>query len=188
MDFVDGKLVKLILKGDTDAFVELVDKYKDKIFRYCFKMLKDHQEAEDLTQETFIRVYNNLDRYSNEYKFSTWIYKIATNLCIDRLRKQRLNTVSIDQPISEDEDLTISLPDWTNNPENLHITKDLEDRVSETIMELPDKYRAAIVLRHLQQLSYEEISAVLELPVNTVKTRIYRGREVLRGRLKMLFT
>lgn len=180
----DWDLVKRAQAGDMAAFTELVVHYKDRLFNFIYRMIHSREEAEDLLQEVFLRVYKSLSSYSPQFQFSTWIYRIAQNLCIDTLRKQRVPTVSVDCPLGDDEDLVMELPDQSMSPEVLFESADLRREVESAIADLPPKYRAVIVLRHLQGLSYEEISLITDLPVNTVKTHIFRARRILRERLK----
>lgn len=179
----DWELVRRAQGGDVGAFTDLVQYYKDRLFNFIFRMVHSREEAEDLLQEVFLRVYKSLSTYSPQYQFSTWIYRIAQNLCIDHLRRHRLPTFSVDAPMGEDEDLQMELPDETMSPEVLFESADLRREVEAAIAALPPKYRAVIVLRHVQGLTYEEISEITDLPVNTVKTHIFRARRILRQRL-----
>ncbi len=185
MNSMDARLAKLARKGDRSAFGELVDLYKDKIFHLAYRMLGNKQEAEDVMQDTFLRVYKNLDKYDANQKFSTWIYRIATNLCIDRLRKRKWN-FSLDAEISDAEGL-----DWYSmlqseepGPEKQILLSETQRQIRSAIGALPEKYRSVVVLRYLQDLSLQEISEVLGMPVTTIKTRVHRGREFLRKRLE----
>lgn len=180
----DWEMVRRAQGGDLGAFTDLVLHYKDRLFNFIFRMVHSREEAEDLLQEVFLRVYKSLSSYSPQYQFSTWVYRIAQNLCIDTLRRQRMPTISVDCPLGEDEDLVMELPDQSMSPEVMFESADLRREVEAAIAELPPRYRAVIVLRHLQGLSYEEISQITDLPVNTVKTHIFRARRILRERLK----
>jgi RNA polymerase sigma-70 factor (ECF subfamily) len=186
--FDESKLAMLARNGDRKAFAEIVMRYQKKIMKLGFRMLNQRQEAEDVAQETFLKVFNNLQRYDVKQKFSTWIYRIATNLCIDRLRRRReqisLDSSNVSQTGEYDnQELQAKITNRWQNPENQLILAELQDHVQKAVQELPDKYRLAIVLRYMQELSLQEISDILEIPVATVKTRIHRGREVLRKKL-----
>jgi RNA polymerase sigma-70 factor (ECF subfamily) len=185
MQMIEMRLAKLAKSGDRAAFTDLVELYKDKIYHLAFRMLGNSQEAEDMTQETFLRVFRNLDRYDETLKFSTWIYRIATNLTIDRLRKRKM-TYSLDADVTvEGEGL-----DWYSilassepGPEGQIVLSDMQRRIREAIDTLPKKYKSVIILKYLHDMSLQEISDVLDMPVTTVKTRVHRGREFLRRKL-----
>jgi len=182
---IEMRLAKLAKSGDRAAFTDLVELYKDKIYHLAFRMLGNSQEAEDMTQETFLRVFRNLDRYDETLKFSTWIYRIATNLTIDRLRKRKM-TYSLDADVTvEGEGL-----DWYSilassepGPEGQIVLSDMQRRIREAIDTLPKKYKSVIILKYLHDMSLQEISDVLDMPVTTVKTRVHRGWEFLRRKL-----
>jgi RNA polymerase sigma-70 factor (ECF subfamily) len=185
VNYVETRLAKLSRNGDRRAFAELVEMYKDKIYHLGYRMLNQRQEAEDVVQETFLRVYTNLDRYDENQKFSTWIYRIATNLCIDRLRKRK-PTYSIDAELTDSEgtDWHAMLASEDPSPETELILSETQQHIREAIESLPDKYKSIVVLRYLHDLSLQEISDILEMPVTTVKTRVHRGREFLRKKLE----
>ena len=182
---IETRLARRALKGDQQAFAEIVALYQDKLYHMAFRMLGSRQEAEDVTQEAFLRVYRNLDRYDESMKFSTWIYRIATNLCIDRLRKRK-QTYSLDAESSEHEGLDgyALIPGDDRTPESEMLLTETQRIVREAIETLPAKYKSVMVLRYLHDLSLQEIGEVLDMPVTTVKTRVHRGREFLRKKLE----
>jgi RNA polymerase sigma-70 factor (ECF subfamily) len=184
LNYVETRLAKLSRGGDRRAFAELVELYKDKIFHLGYRMLNQKQEAEDVVQETFLRVYTNLDRYDENQKFSTWIYRIATNLCIDRLRKRK-PSYSIDAEMTDGEgtDWHAMLASSDAGPDEELILSETQQNIREAIQSLPDKYKSVVILRYLHDMSLQEIGDVLEMPVTTVKTRVHRGREFLRKKL-----
>ncbi|WP_342563170.1 RNA polymerase sigma factor SigW [Paenibacillus sp. FSL R7-0345] len=184
MENLEGRLTKLALKGDQRAFAELVELYKDKIYHLAYRMLNNRHEAEDIVQETFLRVYRNLDRYDDKQKFSTWIYRIGTNLCIDRLRKRK-PTYSLDAEMNDQEGIDgySMIPSTNVTPETELLLSETQRVIYEAIDSLPVKYRSVMILRYLQDLSLQEISDVLDMPVTTIKTRVHRGREFLRKKL-----
>jgi RNA polymerase sigma-70 factor (ECF subfamily) len=184
MGSIEEKLIKKIKKGDRDAFAELVELYKDKIYQVAYRLVGNAQEAEDVAQETFLRVYANLGHYDPAYKFSTWVYRIATNLSIDLLRKRKL-VYSIDKeaPGTDGIDWHDRLADQQPNPEEQTITGELQVQVQQAIDSLSPKYRAIMILRYIEDLSLQEISEVVKLPISTIKTRIHRGRESLKKKL-----
>jgi RNA polymerase sigma-70 factor (ECF subfamily) len=182
---LETRLARLALKGDQRAFAEIVDLYKEKLYHLAYRMTGNRQEAEDVVQETFLRVYKNLDRYDENQKFSTWIYRITTNLCIDRLRKKR-TIFSLDAASSDHEGLDgyTMLPSDDRTPESELLLSETQRLIHDAIASLPVKYKSVMILKYLQELSLQEISDVLEMPVTTVKTRVHRGREFLRKRLQ----
>jgi RNA polymerase sigma-70 factor, ECF subfamily len=182
---IEAHLARLALKGDQQAFAEIVGLYQDKLYHMAYRMLSSRQEAEDVVQDTFLRVYKNLDRYDDTMKFSTWIYRIATNLCIDRLRKRK-PSYSLDAETSEHEGLDgySMIPSDNRTPESETLLSEMQSTVHKAIDNLPAKYKSVMVLRYLQDLSLQEIGDVLDMPVTTVKTRVHRGREFLRKRLE----
>lgn len=177
--------IKQVLKGDHNAFGEIVEVYKDKIFQLCYRMLGNRFEAEDMAQEAFIRAYVNIERYNIDRKFSTWLYRIATNLCIDRIRKKKPDYY-LDQEVQGLDGLTmysqIASKDRTPDEE---VTKlELQEIIQREILKLPEKYRTVIVLKYIDELTLLEISEILDIPIGAVKTRIHRGREALRKQLR----
>jgi len=182
---IEARLARKALKGDQQAFAEIVGLYQDKLYHMAFRMLGNRQEAEDVTQEAFLRVYRNLDRYDEGLKFSTWIYRIATNLCIDRLRKRKA-TYSLDAESVDHEGLDgyAVIPSDDRTPESEMLLTETQRIVREAIETLPAKYKSVMVLRYLHDLSLQEIGEVLDMPVSTVKTRVHRGREFLRKKLE----
>lgn len=184
MNHIEKKLAEKANRGDREAFAQLVDLYKDKIFHLAYRMLGNSHEAEDIVQDTFIRVYTNLHRYDAEHKFSTWIYRIGTNICIDRLRKRK-GTYFLDAEtqVGEGLDGYTLLASNEGTPESQLMISETQRHVREAIDKLPEKYKSVIVLRYMHDLSLQEISDILQMPVTTIKTRVHRGREYLRKRM-----
>ncbi|MFJ7995168.1 RNA polymerase sigma factor SigW [Peribacillus frigoritolerans] len=187
MDALIKERINQVLKGDHNAFGEIVEIYKDKVFQICFRMLGNRQEAEDLAQEAFVRAYVNIRSFNITMKFSTWLYRIATNLCIDRLRKKKPDYY-LDAEVAGTEGLNMysQIASDMAKPEEEVESLELQETIQVEIMKLPEKYRSVIVLKYIEELSLKEISEVLDLPVGTVKTRIHRGREALRKQLRHL--
>lgn len=186
MDAVVKRLIKAIKKeDDQDAFAELVDLYKDKVYQIAYRMTGNAYEAQDVAQEAFLRAYANLESYDESRKFSTWLFRITTNLCIDRLRKKKPD-YSLDAEIKGTEGLSgySQLSSEDILPEEQVVAFEMQEWVQAEIAKLPPKYRSAIILRYIEDLSIKEIGEILDLPDNTVKTHIHRGREALRKRLK----
>jgi RNA polymerase sigma factor (sigma-70 family) len=183
----DQILIEKALAGSESAFRILLERYKDAVHRIIVKIVRNQDEAQDLVQETFMKAFGSLSSYRCEYRFTTWLYKIAANNCIDYLRKKRLISVSLDQPLeTKDGQVTIELPDWTYNPEVDLTTRQRSLSIDAAIDSLPPKYREVIVFRHKRDKSYEEIAEILGIPVGTVKARIFRARELLKKKLKSL--
>lgn len=171
--------------GDQKAYEQLLNRYKNGIFNMIYQMVKNHDETEDLVQETFIKAFNSLNSYNEQYAFSTWLYKIAFNNCIDSLRKRKLKTMSIDTPIKLNEsEVQMEIKDNSETPEQNYIYNEKKEQIQNSIDELPEKYRKTILLRHKEEKSYEEISEILNIPIGTVKARIFRAREMLKKKLK----
>jgi RNA polymerase sigma-70 factor (ECF subfamily) len=183
----DEDLVRQARTGSEEAFAELVARYKDKIYNLGFRMLGNREEAEDVAQETFLHTYRALDSFRVEERFSPWIYKIASNLCLDRLRKQRYAVASLDEPVGPDGDIPQQVADWSSSPDKVYEISEIRQDTQRAISALPPKYKVVVVLRHLQDLTYDEIAKVLNIPQGTVKTRLFRAREILRRKLSRLY-
>ncbi len=185
MKSIDSELIEKAKSGDEKALEELLSKYKIAVYNLVYRMVRDKQEAEDLTQETFIKTFKSLPSFNAEYAFSTWIFKIATNNCIDFFRKRKLKTYSIDKPIQyKTSEIQQEHPDPDLNAEKSILAKERSKLIQNAIDVLPDKYQQAIVLRHREERSYEDIAEMLDLPLGTVKARIFRAREMLNKALK----
>ncbi|AWB46095.1 RNA polymerase sigma factor SigW [Paenibacillus sp. CAA11] len=185
VEHFDTRLVKLARKGNQEAFAELVELYKDKLYHLAYRMLNNRHEAEDVVQETFLRVHKNWMRYDENQKFSTWIYRIATNLSIDRLRKRK-PSYSLDAELNDQEgtDGYALIPGDERTPESEYMLSETQQSIHQAIDSLPAKYKSVMILRYLQEMSLQEIGDTLGMPVTTVKTRVHRGREFLRKKLE----
>lgn len=185
MEAIVKKRIKQVLKGDRNAYAEIVEIYKDKVFQLCYRMLGNRHEAEDMAQEALIRAYINIASFNINLKFSTWLYRIATNLCIDRIRKKKPDYY-LDAEVSGTDGLTMysQIPAATTLPEEELESMELQETIQREITKLPEKYRSVIVLKYMEELSLNEISEILDMPLGTVKTRIHRGREALRQQLR----
>ena len=184
MDALINKRIKEVLKGDQNAFAEIVELFQDKLYRICYRMLGNKHEAEDIAQEAFVRAFINIHTFDTNRKFSTWLYRIGTNLCIDRIRKKKPDYF-LDAEVAGTEGLNMysQIASKEELPEQEVLKMEMQDRVQYEISRLPDKYRAVIVLKYMEDLPLQEISDILEMPLGTVKTRIHRGREALRKQL-----
>ncbi|MEK3798996.1 RNA polymerase sigma factor SigW [Peribacillus sp. FSL H8-0477] len=184
MEVIIKQRINQVLKGDQNAFGEIVELYKDKVFQLCFRMLGNRHEAEDMAQEAFVRAFVNIHRFNIQMKFSTWLYRIATNLCIDRIRKKKPDYF-LDAEVAGTDGLNMYsiIADDSALPEDEVESLELQETIQDEILKLPEKYRSVIVLKYIEELSLKEISDILDLPIGTVKTRIHRGREALRKQL-----
>jgi RNA polymerase sigma-70 factor (ECF subfamily) len=181
----DLKHVKAAIGGDQDAYVWLIKKYRGPIQNLIYKMVHEKSDIEDLVQEAFIKAFNSLKNYNQEFAFSTWIYRIAINNTIDYLRKRKLNTFSIDSDETDDEEKPkFEIPDTTYSADANIILEQRQKIINDAINSLPEKYKKIIELRHKEELSYEEISEILNLPIGTVKAHLFRARELLNKYLK----
>lgn len=185
MEEIVRKRIKEVIKGDQNAFGEIIELYKDKVYQLCYRMLGNSHEAEDIAQEAFIRAFINIDRYNLDRKFSTWLYRIATNLCIDRIRKKKPDYY-LDAEVSGTDGLTLYSQVAAEGilPEDEVANMELQDIIQKEILKLPEKYRSVILLKYIEELSLNEICEILDLPLGTVKTRIHRGREALKKQLR----
>ncbi|PKQ60383.1 RNA polymerase subunit sigma-24 [Labilibaculum filiforme] len=180
----DYRLVLSAINGTQKAYEELFKRYKDAIFFMLLKMVNNKNDAEDLTFEAFGKAFRNIKQYSPKYAFSTWLFKIASNNCIDFLRKKKGNTISIDGKDGSDNERSISLESNTLNPEQEFI-RDQKAKIMRTeVARLKERYRRLIELRYFEEFSYEEIAKELNLPIGTVKAQLFRARELLFNTLK----
>lgn len=177
--------IKQVKKGDQSAFEDVVTIFQHRIYQHCYRMIGNKHEAEELAQEAFIRAYMNIHSFDHERKFSTWLYRIATNVTIDRLRKRKPDYY-LDAELPRSEGLTMyaTLPSGESLPDDEVERFELQQYIHNEIASLSPIYRTIIMLRYLEEFSLKEISEILDIPLGTVKTRIYRGRELLRKKLR----
>lgn len=171
--------VQAAVEGDQDAFAELVYTYQDAVYNLCYRLLSERTEAEDAAQEAFLRAYLNLQRYDPSRSFKTWLLTIASNHCIDRLRRRRLTWLSID----DDPLPPLSLNSDEPEPEHASILKEQRGALQELLNELNPDYRAAVVLRYWYDYSYIEIADILETTESAIKSRLFRARQILAEKL-----
>lgn len=167
--------------NDEKAYAELMDRYRKPVFFMVYKMLNKSDESEDLTIEIFAKAFININKYSPDFAFSTWLFRIATNHCIDYIRKKKLDTTSIDDTIttSAGDEIGIQILDLEMNPHESAVNKQKIELVRLVVQNLPDKYRKLVMLRYFRELAYEEIADELDLPIGTVKAQLFRAREIL---------
>jgi RNA polymerase sigma-70 factor (ECF subfamily) len=176
----DFDWVKKAVNGNEKAFQQLMEKYRRGLNFHIGKMLRDKNLLDDLIQEIYIKAFRNLGNYNPEYAFSTWLYRIATNHTIDHLRKKKLRTYSIDEPLTtKDGDMKLELKDHEASTDEPIEKSERKVMVQEAIEKLPEKYRRVIEMRHMEELSYQEIAEELDVPIGTVKAHIFRAREML---------
>lgn len=181
----DRILINDALEGDQRAYDVLIKKYRGSVYNLVYRMIENRQEAEDIVQETFIKAFNALKTFNEEFAFSTWLFKIATNNCIDTLRKRKLQTYSLDTPVqTKDGEVSRDFADERYSPEQSTISSESTSIILDSVESLPKKYQLVINMRHKEDRSYEEISELLEIPIGTVKARIFRAREILKRKLK----
>ncbi|MDK2896456.1 MAG: polymerase sigma-70 factor, subfamily [Candidatus Atribacteria bacterium] len=186
-EWEDREIINQVLQGNSQLFTLLVEKYQKSIFNYVFRLVRQRQEAEDLAQETFVKAFFALPQYDNSYQFSTWIFRIALNLCRDYFRKKKLPFLSLHEPIGDDENG--ELEDMIEqqaflDPDGEILNQELRTKLEKAIDQLPLKFKEVVILRHLENLSYEEIAQVTGLPIGTVKTYLHRARKALRKELR----
>ncbi len=187
----DQEVVLLARGGQERAYRELVRRYERPIFSLLYRMVRDRELAEDLSQETFVKALNAIESYRPEYKFSSWLFKIANNAAIDHLRRRELDTLSLEgspHAVTPDamEATALQIGDRAENPLDIVEAKELGGEIERAIALLRPEYRACILLRHVDGRAYEEIAEMLDLPLGTVKTYIHRARNELRRSLAHL--
>jgi RNA polymerase sigma factor, sigma-70 family len=175
MERTDYELVRECLDGNTESFSQLVTRYKKLVYSVVGRFTRDTEEAEDMSQEVLIKIYKSLGKYNPEFKFSTWTVKVATNICLDFVRKKKVNSISIDEYDSEITD--------DSTPEDMLLKKEKVLFVRNAIDSLPEIYRTPIVLYHHKGMSYKEIAVALGKPISIVKNRIFRARITLKESL-----
>ena len=181
----DLRLVRRCKRGDEAAFAELLARYRQPIYGLCLRMVRDREQARDLAQEVFIKVFSLLDRYDEQYAFASWLFRIASNHCIDYLRRNRLRFISLDGLTGPDgEAREMPVPDRAPLPDRQLAGREAIAKVEEIIDELPPHYRLMIQLRHGEDMSYEQIAQVLDMPLGTVKARIHRARALIQSLLR----
>ncbi len=181
----DTRLIHDALRGVQSAYKQLMHKYHDPIFNLIYRIVHNREQVEDLTQETFVKAFASLKNFNEEFAFSTWLYKIATNSTIDYIRKRKLETFSIDKPVGLDEgEYRFELPDTTFQPDKSIMQGQRTRLIEEAISSLPEKYKRVIILRHTEERDYAEIAKILNLPIGTVKAHIFRARELLNKYLR----
>ena len=188
----DTALVQRAQANDRAAFNEIVLRYKSKVYNYIFRMVHSALDAEDLTQETFIRAYLSIRSFQSRASLNTWLFRIATNLCIDYSRKnkkvQGMTTSLSQESEGEDEETQRDIPDLAFDPQRMLMNKELGTRLNDALRELPEKLRTVVLLYDIEGLPYEEIASVIGCPLGTVKSRLFNARSALRDKLSPYLT
>jgi len=174
----DMELIESCLAGDQDCFAELVGRYKNLVYSIILRQTKDSEEANDMAQDVFLKVYKNLKSYSIEFKFSTWIMRITSNHIIDQRRKKKFDIVSFE---AYTEESGIGVAGTAPSPETTYLKREETERINKLISDLPEMYKIPVVLYHQKGLSYQEISERIGEPLSKIKNRIFRGRKLLKG-------
>lgn len=181
----EAAIIEQALAGSQRAYTALSNRHRQAVYHIVFKIVRNEETARDLVQETFMKAFSSLASYRSEYRFSTWLYKIAANCSIDFLRKKRIDALSLDRPLeTKDGTVELEVADYSFHPERDLERKQQRVTIEEAIDTLPPKYREVIIYRHKDDKSYEEIADLLSVPVGTVKARIFRARELLKKKLR----
>jgi RNA polymerase sigma-70 factor (ECF subfamily) len=183
-ELTDEQLVSAVLQGDRERFGDLIERYQGRLINYLFRLLRNADDAHDLAQEVLVKVYQVLDRYDPQYKFSTWLFRVAQNAAIDQIRRRRLKVVSLRQEDDEGDDRDWELPSAERGPYGEMRNRERGDAIQEAIESLPWEYRELILLRHFGELPYEEIARLKQMPLGTVKNKLFRGRQMLKEKLQ----
>lgn len=184
---LDYRLVRAAIdNGDQKAYAQLMDRYRDSIYFMLLKMVNNRDDADDLTIEAFGKAFNKLHQYTPNYAFSTWLFKIASNNCIDFIRKKKKNLLSLDKPIEGHDggEMTMDVPSGALDPEETYIKQQKKLLMQGVVEKLKPRYRTLVELRYFKEYSYEEIAQELDLPLGTVKAQLFRAREFLYNILK----
>ena len=187
----DLALVQRAQANDRAAFNEIVLRYKSKVYNYVRRMVASVGDAEDLTQETFVRAYLSIHSFQSRASLNTWLFRIATNLCIDYSRKNKRSqgmTTSLSQENSDEEETERDIPDTAFDPQRLLLNKELGTQLDQALRELPEKLRTVVLLYDIEGLAYEEIAAIVACPLGTVKSRLFNARNALRNKLAPYLT
>ncbi len=179
-DFSDEQLVTLVLEGRNDAFRILVERYQKQIFALAYRLGGDHDEAQDMAQEAFVRIYQELAKFDCSRRFFPWMYRVAHNTCVNLLHKRPKDTTSLDTIFDAAEADAGGIVDPSRQTEE----KELHDVLNEALQTLPENYRLPLIMKYLENMSYQEISQHLGLPVSTIETRLFRGRKMLKDFLR----
>lgn len=186
MNDIERLLIKKSKSGDVEAFEQLIFDYQKKAFNIALRIMGNQEDAKDMCQEAFIRIFKSIEGFKEQSSFSTWMYRIITNVCLDEIRKRKKNdTISMDSTFeTQDGEIHYEIVSEDDTPEEAYIRTEKKRLILKTINELNEEYKTAIVLRDIQGFSYEEIANILCCSIGTVKSRINRGRNILKEKLR----
>ncbi len=180
----EERIVCELKNGNYTVFKEIIDLFKNRVFGMAYKFTNDYDEAQDLSQEIFLKIYKEIGGFRFESKLSTWIYRISINTCLDWKRKNsKVKMLSTNVLNDDDETIDIDIKDDGLLPDELFIRSESQREVHELVYELPDKYKSVIIMYHFNNMSYQDISTALDIPERTVETRLYRARRLLKDEL-----
>lgn len=182
----DKILVSMTLQGDKNAFCELIKRYEKQIYSLAYRLTNNVEDAKDLAQEVFTKIYIVLEKYDPERPFFPWMYKVASNVVYSHLRNQKNKNQSQEISLDKVIDFSPLIPNRDTHPEEYSSTKETQRLVQQAISDLPEKYKVPLVLKYLEDLSYKSIGEILDLPVSTIETRLYRGKTLLLKRLNQI--
>lgn len=183
LEAVDQNIIRLCKKNKREGYELLYKKYENYIYKICYYYSQSKEDALDLLQEVYIKVFKSIGKFDNEKSILPWIKKISVNTCLNFVRLNKKNVVSLDTPVDDDKTIESSLPS-NESTENDVVYKDTREILEDSIRELPEEMRMAIILRHVKGMSYSEIGLMMSCPIGTVKTYIFRGRTLLKNSLK----
>jgi RNA polymerase sigma-70 factor, ECF subfamily len=183
----DEDIIRLILKGDCELYSELIDRYSNKVYSTAYSYTHNQEEARDLVQEILIKVYNNLHGFKSEAKFSTWMYRIAVNSCIDWSRRHKSKNL-ITAWSTDDDNILDNITSGSDGPEDVLLKQEQKDAVRSMVADLPEIYKTVLILYYFEEMQVQEICNILDCPRKTIETRLYRAKGILKSLLKQEFS
>lgn len=181
----EQKIIKQLKSGDYSNYDKIVDSYKNRVFGMAYKFTNDYDEAQDLAQEVFLKIYRQIKNFREESKLSTWIYRISVNTCLDwKKKKERIKSINFSNMVNEEnKDQTIDIKDESMLPDEIILRDEDQKQIHKLIYELSDKYKSVLIMYHFNEMSYQDISKALNIPERTVETRLYRARRMLKDKI-----